>query len=373
MKLCGNPHKSLKCLQIAGTNGKGSVAAMIAKILSGLNFSIGLYTSPHLINVNERIRINNEPIKDDEIEGFINKYKNVIEKTQASFFETITTLAFNYFCNKNVDYAILETGLGGRYDSVTVCNPELTIMTPIALDHVEILGNTLEKITMEKTGILKNNIPLISAYQNPIVKRIIKKEARKKNCPVNFCKKDEKIILNNLKGEHQEKNAALATNAVLALNIKNTSKEMIRSSVLNTRWYGRYQIIKNKPLVIFDVGHNEHGIKSFLKEYSKEIISGKKYLIIALQRRKKIDNIIEILKFEFDKIIFTQTSTGNSMNVKILKNCFGKSNGLIIENSKNALFYCKNKLQKKDSLVILGTHHLAESIQRVYKNSFDIL
>lgn len=373
MKLCGNPNKSLKCLQIAGTNGKGSVAAMISKILRDLNFSIGLYTSPHLINVNERIRINNKPIQDDEIDDFINKYKNVIEKTQASFFETITTLAFTHFCNNNVDYAILETGLGGRFDSVTVCNPELTVMTPIALDHVEILGNTLEKITMEKTGILKQNIPLISAYQNPTVKRTIIKEAKKKNCPVKFCKKDEKIILNNLKGEHQQKNAALATNAVMALNIKQTSKKMICSSVFNTRWYGRYQIIKNKPLIIFDVGHNEHGIKSFLNEYSKEIISGKKYLIIALQRRKKIDNIIEILEFEFDKIIFTQTDTRNCMNAKVLKNCFGKSNGLIIENSKNALSYCKNILQKKDSLVIIGTHHLAESIQRVYKNSFDIL
>ena len=153
MEVCGNPHAKLPVIQVAGTNGKGSVCAILDKIFRLSNYKTGLFTSPHLVNVNERIRINGVPINDLEIEKFINAYKTYIGKFNITFFECITAMSAWYFANNNVDIAIMETGLGGRLDSVSICNPIMTIFTPISLDHTEILGDTLKKIALEKSGM----------------------------------------------------------------------------------------------------------------------------------------------------------------------------------------------------------------------------
>ena len=161
MAACGNPQSGLPSIQVAGTNGKGSVCAMLANILKTAGYKTGLFTSPHLVNVNERIRLNGIPIPNNEIDIFLQKYREAIEKIEATFFETITAMAFWYFKNENVDIAILETGLGGRLDSVSVCEPLATVMTSISLDHIEILGETLSEIAFEKAGILKKGVPCI--------------------------------------------------------------------------------------------------------------------------------------------------------------------------------------------------------------------
>ena len=373
MESCGNPHKKLKCLQIAGTNGKGSVAAMIARVMQDSGIKTGLYTSPHLTNVNERIRINGEPIPNSEIMSFVTQYKNVIEESDASFFETITTLAFWYFCKENVEFSVLETGLGGRFDSVTVCNPLLTVMTPISYDHKEILGDTLEKITLEKTGILKNNIPLISAKQKFAVEKIILAETEKKNCKVFFCNNQLNIKLQNLKGIHQIENATLAVEAVTMLDCINLDRNTMQNSVVKTKWYGRYQIINKAPLIIFDVGHNAHGINAFVEEFIYENVEGKKYLIIALQGRKDIASVVTAIENEFDEIICTQTGERNFMSAETLENLFCDEKSKLILNPETAISECNNRLNKEDSLAIIGTHYLGNSIQRVYKISFDTL
>lgn len=373
MKSCGNPHKKLKCLQIAGTNGKGSVAAMIAKVMQDSGMKIGLYTSPHLTNVNERIRINGESIPNSEIMSFVTQYKNVIEESDASFFETITTLAFWYFCKENVEFSVLETGLGGKFDSVTVCNPQLTVMTPISYDHKEILGDTLEKITLEKTGILKNNIPLISAKQNPTVEKIILAESEKKKCKVVLCNNQLNIKLQNLKGIHQLENATLAVEAVSILDWINLDRKTMQDSVIKTKWYGRYQIINKTPLIIFDVGHNAHGINAFIREFIKEHIEGKKYIIIALQGRKDITKVVTAIENEFDEIICTQTNERNFMSAETLGKLFCDGKRKLIKNPETAISECNNRLSKEDSLAIIGTHYLGKPIQRVYKILFDTL
>ena len=155
MKACNSPHIGMPSIQVAGTNGKGSICAMLANIFKTAGYKTGLYTSPHLVNVNERIRINGIPISNREIDIFIQKYKTDIEKIGVTFFETITAMAFWYFKKARVDVAVLETGLGGRLDSVTICEPMATIITPISLDHLDILVDTLSHITFEKVGILK--------------------------------------------------------------------------------------------------------------------------------------------------------------------------------------------------------------------------
>ena len=176
MAACGNPQSDLPSIQVAGTNGKGSVSAILANIFKTSNYKTGLFTSPHLVKVNERIRINGNTISDEDIDVFIKTFKKQIEKTEATFFETITAMAFWYFKKENVDIAILETGLGGRLDSVSVCEPLATVITPISLDHVEILGETLSEIAFEKAGILKYNIPCISAKQKNEAKEILVNE-----------------------------------------------------------------------------------------------------------------------------------------------------------------------------------------------------
>ena len=173
MQSCGNPQNTLQCIQVAGTNGKGSVCAILANIFKKAGYKTGLFTSPHLVNLNERIRINGTPISNKEIEIFINKYKLQIETIKATFFETITTIACWYFNKERVDIAIMETGLGGRLDSVTICNPLVTILTPISLDHIEILGNSLESIAYEKAGIFKKDVPCFSSKQDSAAKKIL--------------------------------------------------------------------------------------------------------------------------------------------------------------------------------------------------------
>ena len=370
LESCNKPQKKLRCIQIAGTNGKGSVSAMIASSLSLLGYNVGLYTSPHLISLRERIRINGKPISYKEINLLIDKHKKSIEKNQASFFETMTMLAFNHFINKKVDIAILETGLGGKHDSVTMCNPDLVAFTPISMDHKEILGNTIEKIAEEKFGIIKDKIPIFSSEQNDKVLKLLRIKAKNKACPLFICQYDKKIQPKFLNGEHQQKNAKLAYDIISYL-FKIKGAKLIQA-IEKTNWYGRYQVLKKKPLIIFDVGHNEDGINSFIDEYKKENIIGNKYLIIVLQKRKKLKKTKESLNAIFDKIICSQTNNKNSMKAEELIKFFDKKS-IIVKDVKKAIIKINKNLKKNDSLAIIGSHYLGESIRSVYKNNFEKL
>ena len=215
MEVCENPQNDLSIIQIAGTNGKGSTAAMLGKILECAGYKVGLSTSPHLVDVNERIRINGQPISDYSIEKFVESYKEDIEEISASFFESVTAMGFWYFKKNNVDIAIMETGLGGRLDSVTICNPILTIITPISLDHTEILGDTIEKIAFEKAGIMKRGIPCITSHQNKTVDIVLHKHATYMNSTLIQANQNIlKDIKPSLLGKYQFENACLAATAL---------------------------------------------------------------------------------------------------------------------------------------------------------------
>lgn len=375
MSACGNPHSKLPVIQVAGTNGKGSVCAILDKIFRLSNYKTGLFTSPHLVNVNERIRINGQPIKDVKIEKFINTYKKEIEKLNITFFECITAMSAWYFANEQVDIAIMETGLGGRLDSVSICNPIMTIFTPISLDHTEILGNTLKKIALEKSGIMKNNIISISSQQNHEAKSVLQKEAIKKNVSLHFL--DESKILDydyNIKGEQQKENANLALYALNYLPNYNINECAKKNALTHITWYGRNQIIKKNPTIIFDVGHNVSGIKSFIKYYETLKVSGKSTLIIALYSRKKIDDIIFLLEKTFKKIICTETNGKNPMPAIILSQQFSQTHDVqIINDPYIAISSSFNKLNKNDGLVVLGTHCLGPAISDFFNISFDTI
>ena len=376
MDACGNPQNDLSVIQIAGTNGKGSTAAMMAKILECAGYEVGLSTSPHLVEVNERIRINGIPINDKSIEEFIQLYKPAMERISASFFESVTAMGFWYFKKCNVDIAIMETGLGGRLDSVTICNPILTVITHISLDHTEILGDTIDKIAYEKAGIIKKGITCVTASQNEKAGSVLQHQA--KIMASELILTDNNILQKaepSLSGKYQFENACLAATSLKHLQNFNISDYNIQQGIEQTTWYGRNEIIQTNPVVIFDVGHNESGILAFL-EYFKTLPSSQtSILILSLQRRKNIKNIVPQLLHTFNVIICCETENIRTMSLKELSNQMGNSKKVLyIKSEINAINKGIALLQSdSDKMGIVGTHHFGEAIARIFNKSFNTL
>ena len=374
MKKCNNPHRGLKSIQVAGTNGKGSVCAMLANILKIAGYKTGLFTSPHLISINERIRINGEPIPNYEIDEFINNYKLHIESSNSTFFEAITALGFWYFKKNNVDFAIMETGLGGRLDSVSICEPIGTVITPISFDHIEILGETIEKIAYEKAGIIKKNIPCIVSKQNKIAMEVIKKKCKDMNAPihlVNNTNLSNKLFI-NIPGRVQRENAELVINTIKNIKEITISKSDIINGLKTVKWYGRNQQIKRKPLILFDVAHNIDGIKSFIEYFNSLKIIGQSTLIIALQARKNISPITPLIQKNFNTIICSETNGRNHMPAKALSQSFTNKNKLkIVKNLELAIKSSLNKINSNDALAIIGSHYMGSAINNIFNISFE--
>ena len=376
LNLIGNPEKDIVAIQIAGTNGKGSTAAMLAKILECAGYKVGLFTSPHLVDINERIRINGKPISDKSIDKFVLSKKKHIENLSASFFETVTAMGFWYFKKSKVDIAVMETGLGGRLDSVTTCNPILTIITPISLDHTEILGNSLEKIAFEKAGIMKPNIKCISSIQNDKVKKVLNNCASEIGCQLIYMKREiPKNITLSIAGRKQYDNACLAITA--SKNIKNfsISENAIKQGIKNTNWYGRNQVIQKEPLIVFDVAHNESGFKGFLDYFSSLKKVNKTILVISLQKGKKINGIVEMLHNQFNEIICCETKNPRTMTLLEISKQIGRKQNIVYIKCPITAIQTGLKLlnSKQARMAILGTHHFGEPIKTIFNKSFEKL
>ena len=331
---CDSPHNQFYKIQILGTNGKGSVAAFLTKALYDAGYKVGTYTSPHLLKINERIKINNQLIKDIEIERFIAQYKKKIKFFNLSFFEIMTAMSMWHFNNNKIDIAVLETGLGGRLDSVTACESDLLLFTSISMDHHEILGNSIRKIASEKSFAIQNNTQgLISVDQNAEVKSILKKQAKRKKNKIKILKAQNYNMfhLKYLQGEHQIENANLAYSAIEFLNrqkIIKINKKKSQVSFSATQWEGRFQVISKKPLVIYDVAHNKESLKSFLStlnSYTKDKVYNNKYLLCAFEQNKKIKTSIKQYEKHFDYIVCTETNIRKSMSANYLAKIFNNS------------------------------------------------
>ena len=261
LKLCGNPHKKIKTIHLAGTNGKGSTSSIIAKILQKNGYKVGLYTSPHLIHFNERIRINGLPISDEKIIKFIENHKQTLIDSSITFFEATTALAFEHFAEESVDIAIVETGLGGRLDSTNVLSPIQTIITEIHYDHTHILGDSIEEITSEKCGIFKDQTPSMTVNSDPRAIKTIKEHALIKNVAVSFIKKENIVVKNqtpisvNFKYENQQftipqAGSYQAQNAIMAIktcqnNFNHLTHENIQLALDGWYWPARMQMMKD--------------------------------------------------------------------------------------------------------------------------------
>ncbi len=293
----GRPDKDVKIVHVAGTNGKGSTSAFISSILHQAGYKVGLHMSPHLVKVNERFKINGIDIGDERLEELVWEVKKIIEEKnlEVSFFEFITGLALLYFSKENVDYAVLEVGLGGRLDATNVVTPEVAVITNVSFDHTKILGESLEEISFEKAGIVKKGIPTVLGEKNGVVEKICLEEESKLFIAEPFLGEI------GLLGEHQKKNAGVAAKVAELLSI---GRDAIEEGLRNVEWKGRIQWVKEDFLV--DGAHNVAGMKTFV-EYLKNV-EGKKILLTGFSEGKDYRKMLELLMPLFEKIVVTKGS-----------------------------------------------------------------
>ncbi len=326
MKALGNPENKIRAIHIAGTNGKGSVSHIIASILQEAGYKIGLYTSPHLKDFKERIKINGKMIPEDKVIDFVVTNKDTFTTIKSSFFEMTVGMAFDYFANEDVDFAVIETGLGGRLDSTNVCKPVISIITNIGIDHTSLLGNTLEKIAIEKAGIIKPNTPVVIGRHQPETDSIFEQTCTKLKSPLYFVEddmslryfqsdktdvqamdvwyKNENTMVNlksHLLGNYQKDNICTALRSIELLKEENIIKvsyneidEGVEEVIRNTGFYGRWQKLSGNPTTICDTAHNIDGIKSVamqLREQSCDNI----HFVLGMVADKDIVEILNIL------------------------------------------------------------------------------
>ena len=268
------PEKKFKSVHVGGTNGKGSTSHMIASILQEAGYKVGLYTSPHLKNFTERIRINGKEISREAVTSFITKNKVFLEHQKLSFFEMSVGMAFDYFASEKVDIAVIEVGLGGRLDSTNVILPEVSVITNIGLDHTQFLGETLPEIAFEKAGIIKKNIPVVIGEEQAEVKHVFLTKVALEETTITFASDDNVIFKTDLLGDYQKKNSRTAVAAIKCLNGFQISEESIQKGLLNvvknTKLNGRWQILQEYPKVICDTAHNREGLEIVFQQLKKE-------------------------------------------------------------------------------------------------------
>ena len=294
-----NPQDKIKTIHIGGTNGKGSTSNMLASVLQEQGYRVGLYNSPHLIDFTERIKVNGENCRKNFVFEFIKKLKQLPSNIRPSFFEFTTIMAFEYFFKENVDFAIIEVGLGGRLDSTNIIHPLLAAITNVSLDHTDILGNTIAEIAVEKAGIIKSNVPIISGDDNLEVKKIIRQKAEKKKAPFVDATLLNPHLPTDLRGNYQGKNikvVAALVDQLQKLGVE-ISDENLEKGLLkvykNTKFMGRWFIFSKKPLTICDTAHNKAGLAMVMDQLAE--ISGKKHLILGFVNDKKVEDIIPLL------------------------------------------------------------------------------
>ncbi len=318
-----HPEKQFKSVHIAGTNGKGSTSHMLAAVLQEAGYKVGLYTSPHLKDFRERIKINGEMISESEVIDFVNEFKTEFEKIQLSFFEWTVGLAFHYFAKEKVDIAIIETGLGGRLDSTNIVTPEVAVITNISMDHTQFLGDTLAKIAAEKAGIIKSTIPVIIGETQPEIKPVFIEKAKQLNAPIQFADVlSSQVYESDLKGAYQQKNkkTVIATiNILQQLGWKiaeNHIKQGLLNVVNNTGLMGRWQILNTQPLTVCDTGHNEAGIKLILAQLAEQQFK-KLHFVLGVVNDKDISNILQLLP-KNATYYFCQAKIPRALEVSVL-------------------------------------------------------
>ena len=356
------PQEKFKSIHIAGTNGKGSTAHMIASILQEQGYKVGLYTSPHLKDFTERIKINGKPIRKNCVNNFVKRNKAFLEKQKLSFFEMTVGLAFEHFAKKNVDFAIIETGLGGRLDSTNIIKPLVSVITNIGLDHTQFLGTTLPEIAKEKAGIIKKNTPVIIGERQPEIVSVFTEIAKKKNALLYFASDAlTKAYKTDLRGNYQKKNLKTAAQTILVLKDQGIkiSDESIKNGlqkvVENTGLLGRWQILGNKPKIICDTAHNETGLDYVLKQLKEEKYTNL-HFVFGVVNDKDLDSILPLLPKKAD-YYFCKPNIPRGLDAKILQGKASENNlkGAIYDSVNEALLKAKENANTTDLIFVGGS------------------
>ncbi|MFT4673203.1 MAG: dihydrofolate synthase/folylpolyglutamate synthase [Saprospiraceae bacterium] len=356
----GNPQHEFKSIHVAGTNGKGSTSHMMASVLQEAGYKVGLYTSPHLKDFRERIKINGMMIPKRKVSSFVVKHKDFFKNNKLSFFEMTVGLAFHYFAESQVDIAIIEVGLGGRLDSTNIISPELSVITNIGLDHTQFLGTTLEAIAKEKAGIIKSKIPVVIGELHPDTKKVFQQVALENNAPIIYSEEENVSLFDcDLKGNYQKKNqrTALVALKILAskgFSISKTDLEKgCNTVVANTGLLGRWQILQQSPTVICDTAHNKEGLMLTMQQL-KQTPYRKLHIVFGVVGDKDLEVILPLLP-NSASYYFCAPNIPRALHVAILKqkatdfNLIGASYA-----SVRSAFTAALKMAHTDDLVYIG-------------------
>jgi len=377
----GNPQNNFRAVHIAGTNGKGSTAAFIESILREAGYKTGIFTSPHLVDYRERIRVDGRQIEKKYIVDFVKKYRHLISRNKITFFETCTALAFSYFADKKVDIAIVEVGLGGRLDATSTLTPIVSVITDISYDHINILGDTLKKIAYEKAGIVKKNVPTILGLMKPEPRTEIARVCRDRKSaldylrpshlgrngrPFKFDYNNGGLSLNNLDsslpGEHQVKNAALALRVVEALKPYGyqVGKRQYRRGLKKTEWPGRFQLIDTpgRPKIILDVGHNPAGIRALVDTFSKMYPGRKADIVIGFVRNKNLEKSIGYIQPITARAEVVRLNTHRTADPDEVASYFNRSKKVTISESVvDSTKKLVESARPDDIIIVCGSHY----------------
>lgn len=397
IRLCkslGNPHQKFKSVHIAGTNGKGSVSHMLAAIFQTAGYKTGLYTSPHLKDFRERIRVNGEMVSEQFVIDFTEKINPSIDEIEPSFFEITVAMAFDYFAQQKCDIAIIETGLGGRLDSTNIITPELSIITNIGWDHMNLLGDSLEKIAGEKAGIIKQGIPVVVGEVLKETAPVFGNIAVEKKAPLTIAsqkrqatewqwekhelivevaeehKTDHKVYHLDLPGLYQTKNLLTVLEACSQLQQKGWNvddaviKKALRQVKKLTGLHGRWELIHEHPTIVLDVGHNEDGIKQIVKQI--ELTDHYElHIILGVVKDKEIDKVLQLLP-KTAYYYFTQAQIPRALSADIL---LQKANthdlkGKSYADVNLALKEAKSKANTYDLIIVCGSVFMVAEVER---------
>lgn len=388
----GHPHHKFRTIHVAGTNGKGSCSHTIAAVLQAAGYRTGLYTSPHLIDFRERIRVNGQPISQEFVVDFVEQHRAFFEPLHPSFFELTTAMAFLYFAQEEVDIAVIEVGLGGRLDCTNIIHPDLCVITNISFDHVQFLGDTLAKIATEKAGIIKPQIPVVIGETTPETKPVFQQQAVEMQAPIHFAEEEHFVqqreytqegyclyqttnysnLIGELGGFCQEKNTSTILSALQCLQQAgyHINESHIREGFANvcklTGLMGRWQRLEEHPTIICDTGHNVGGISYITKQLAIQKYD-KLHLVIGMVNDKDISGVLKLLPSEAS-YYFTQASVQRALpagKVKELAQTFNL-HGEAYPDVKSALIAAKEKAAPEDLIFIGGSSFIVADLLKIY-------
>ncbi|RAV98000.1 bifunctional folylpolyglutamate synthase/dihydrofolate synthase [Pseudochryseolinea flava] len=395
IRLCdalGNPQHKVKTIHVAGTNGKGSTSHMLASILQSAGYKTGLYTSPHLKEFTERIRVDGQMISKDFVLDFVNRIRPAIDEVQPSFFEITVAMAFDYFVAQQVDIAVIEVGLGGRLDSTNVIMPEISVITNIGWDHKDILGDTLEKIASEKAGIIKPGIPVVVSERQKELQEIFIEKASAVKAPILFASDRYAISLHQsgaqvwmkvfreasvlfdhlvlpLQGYYQQKNLAGVLNAVDILNERGWHiadgqlLDGLKKVITQTGLKGRWQTLSEQPLIVCDTGHNLNGIEEVVRQISRQSYD-KLHVVLGMVKDKDITDVLRLLPKDA-KYYFCQANIPRAMDARLLseKAADAGLHGVVVEEVNAAIREAQRHATATDMIFIGGSTFVVAEIE----------